>query len=127
MKRSILCAAALALVGTFQAQAGDINPQRQVVVRYDDINVKQATGARILLARLEAAAKNVCGPRPDLGAWETYRSCTKTAMRTAMSALPFDLMANIDSPCRKHWQVANTGTEQCGMPTLLRFACNSAG
>src|SRR5271155_4552854 len=96
MQRSILCAAALALVGTFQAQAGEINPQRQVVVRYDDINVRQPAGARILLARLDFAAKNVCGPAPDmreLGAWESYRACTKSATDTAMSALPFNLMA----------------------------------
>ena len=103
MKRSILGIAALALVGSFQAQAGDINHERQVVVRYDDINVKQASGARILLARIDEAADNVCGPQPDirqLGAWKSFRDCRKTAMDTAMASLPFDLMAAIDRPNR---------------------------
>ena len=102
MQRSILCAAALALVGTaFQAQAGDINSQRQIVVSYDDINIHQPAGARILLTRIDVAARNVCGPTPDmrqLGAWETYRACTKTATDNAMSALPFNLMAMIERP-----------------------------
>ena len=101
MQRSILCAAALALVGTFQAQAGEIDTQRQIVVSYDDINVRQPAGARILLSRIDVAARDVCGPQPDmrqLGAWESYRACTKTAMDNAMSALPFNLMAMIDRP-----------------------------
>ena len=101
MTRSILCAAALALVGTLQAQAGDINPQRQIVVSYDDINVRQPAGARILLARIDIAARDVCGPAPDmrqLGAWESYRACAKTAADNAMAALPFNLMAMIERP-----------------------------
>ena len=101
MNRSILFAAAFALAGTISAQAGETDQQRQTVVRYDDINVKQVAGAQILLARLDRAAKDVCGPAPDmrdLGAWTTYKACTKTAMDKAMSALPFDLMATIEHP-----------------------------
>ena len=101
MQRSILCAAALALVGTFQAQAGDINPPRQIVVSYGDINVRQASGARILLSRIDMAADNVCGPEPDmrdLGAWRSFRACRKTAMDNAMASLPFNLLAMIERP-----------------------------
>jgi UrcA family protein len=98
MNRSILCAAALALAGTISAHAGEVSEQRQTVVRYDDINVKQAAGAQVLLARLDRAAETVCGPAPDmraLGAWEAYKSCTKTASNHAVAALPFDLMASL--------------------------------
>ncbi len=100
MQRSILCAAALALVGTFQAQAGEINPQRQVVVSYDDINIHQATGARTLLARIDIAADDVCGPAPNmrqLGEWKAFRDCRKTAMDNAMAALPVNLMASLQN------------------------------
>ena len=100
MNRSILFAAAFALAGTISAQAGDMNQQRQTVVRYDDINVKQAAGAQILLARLDRAAKDVCGPAPDmreLGAWSSYKACTRTATDHAVASLPFDLMANLNA------------------------------
>jgi len=100
MNRSILCVAALALAGTISAHAGELNQQRQAVVRYDDINVKQAVGAQILLARLDRAAKDVCGPAPDmreLGAWATYKACTRTATDRAVASLPFDLMASLDT------------------------------
>jgi UrcA family protein len=101
MKRSILCAAALALVGTLPAHAGDVNPQRQVVVSYGDINVKQVTGARILLSRIDMAADDVCGPAPDmreLSAWKSFRDCRKTAMGNAVASLPFDLAAMMERP-----------------------------
>jgi UrcA family protein len=103
MKRSILGFAALALVGSFQAQAGEINSERRVIVRYDDINVREAAGARILLARIDQAADDVCGPAPDmrqLGMWESFRDCRKTAMDNAMASLPFNLMAAIEHPDR---------------------------
>ena len=98
--KSLICASVIAVSCAFSAQAGQINEPRQALVHYDDINIHESAGARILLGRIEAATRNVCGPAPDqrqLGAWATYRSCMARAQDRAVASLPFDLMAQIAS------------------------------
>jgi len=72
-----------------------------MVVHYEDINVKQPAGAQILMARIDAASRKVCGPAPDirdLGAWAAFKSCTRRATDRAVASLPFDLMAALATP-----------------------------
>lgn len=90
--------AAFAILFACGAQAGEISPQRQMAIRYDDINVKEAAGAQILLARIETASRDVCGPAPDirnLNGWQLYKGCEKKAVDKAVASLPFDLMASL--------------------------------
>jgi UrcA family protein len=100
MMKPLICASVLAVSCAFSAQAGQMDEPRQTLVRYDDINIHESAGARILLGRIEAATRDVCGPAPDqrqLGAWVTYRSCMSTARDRAVASLPFNLMAQIAS------------------------------
>jgi UrcA family protein len=100
MMKSMICASAFVFSCAVSANAGQFDTPRQTVVRYDDINVRESAGALILLARIEAATKDVCGPAPDLrdlGAWERFRACTKTARDKAVASLPFDLTAAMNN------------------------------
>ena len=100
MIRSLFCAAALAMSGFASAQAASLSQPREAVVHYDDVNVRQPAGAQVLLARIDAAAHDVCGPTPDmrdLTAWHLYRNCVRTSTDHAVASLPFDVMANLNS------------------------------
>lgn len=100
MMKSMICASVFAISCVFSANAGQLNTPRHMVVRYSDINVHESAGARILLARIEAATEQVCGPAPlirDLSAWPKYRECTRTARDKAVASLPFDLMAAVNN------------------------------
>ena len=100
MLKSLSCASVFAVSCALSAQAGQVDQPRQTLVRYDDINVHESAGANMLLGRIEAATRRVCGPAPDqiqLGAWGAYRSCMMTARDHAVASLPFDLMAQIAS------------------------------
>ena len=99
MRTSIICAACLSILAIAPVQAQQFDTARQVVVHYDDINVKQAAGARTLLARIDQASQAVCGPVPDmreLGAWRGFKTCTQNAKDRAVASLPFNLMAALD-------------------------------
>jgi UrcA family protein len=99
MTRLMHCAATLALLAATPVLAGQSGGERQMIVGYDDINVRQPAGAQILVARIDAASHVVCGPAPDmreLSAWPAYRSCTSKAMDRAVASLPFDLMAALE-------------------------------
>ncbi|HKD24255.1 MAG TPA: UrcA family protein [Rhizomicrobium sp.] len=100
MMKPLICASVIAVSCAFQAQAGQTDEPRQALVRYDDVNIRESAGAQILLGRIEAATRSVCGPTPDqrqLGAWVTYRTCMAAARDRAVASLPFDLMAQIAS------------------------------
>jgi len=64
---SAALAAGLALAQTAIAatQPADLQP-RQAVVNYDDLNLGTTAGADVVRRRIDAAARSVCGPAPDL-------------------------------------------------------------
>lgn len=100
MNRLFVSIAVLAMISAGSVHAGEATAQRQMSIRYDDINVKEAAGARILLARIEMASRDVCGPAPDirnLDGWQLFKACEKKAVDKAVASLPFDLMASINS------------------------------
>ena len=98
MKHTILFASALLLSGVVSAQAGEMGAP-QMVVSYSDLNVQQSAGAQILYARIDAAAQDVCGPAPSIGALDlraAYKACVSTAKSQAVASLPFNLMARLE-------------------------------
>jgi UrcA family protein len=68
------------------AGAQTLDSVRQVVVRYDDLDMGHAAGQAVLRQRVENAASAVCGPAPDLrllNDWSTFRKCRTAAIETA--------------------------------------------
>jgi UrcA family protein len=97
--KHVIVAVAVVLSAAASAQAQTYDSARQISVRYDDINVREAAGARVLLARIERAAAAVCGPAPsirNLDAWAGFRACKQVATDRAIASLPFDVMANLN-------------------------------
>lgn len=80
----LFAAAAMALVGgVVPAQAQDsLDEPRQVVVRYDDLNLAQPNGRARLERRLLSAVNNVCRVREVRTLDERYDAlaCRKRAM-----------------------------------------------
>jgi UrcA family protein len=95
LKKGIL-GSMVAILGTLAvataAQAGEGNKasavtHESVVVRYGDLNLRSADGARALYARLESAADRACGNAPsaqEMWRRQEYRACFEAAMDKAV-------------------------------------------
>lgn len=82
---STLAAAALLAIGA-PAFAGDTS----TVVRFGDLNLASAKGARVLAQRIHEAADSFCGPSVvhlDLMAEQNRRACVADAEATAKRQL----------------------------------------
>ena len=89
--------AALAAISPSQA-AGASGEVRQTVVSYSDLDLSGQAGANVLIDRLEAASRAVCGGAPfirDLNAMHDYKVCVKNAMDHAVAAIKAPLVAQI--------------------------------
>ncbi len=67
-----------------------------VTVRYADLDISQAPGARVLLKRITRAASLVCGNEPDRwGAFENvmFRTCRKGAIERAVARVDAPVLA----------------------------------
>jgi UrcA family protein len=63
MRRSyILCIAALLASASLPAVAQEVQP-RERVVTYSDLNLDNASGAHVMVRRIENASRQVCGDR----------------------------------------------------------------
>ena len=65
-------------IATPAAELPDLGTGPRVAVRYGDLNLSSAEGARVLLRRIEAAARKVCddpGDARQLARWTAFRSC----------------------------------------------------
>jgi UrcA family protein len=78
----------------FGAQAGEASPaprvSHSVVVSYADLDLADPDGARTLYARLNAAARKVCGPVPSVREHrETadYQACHARALSKAVNRI----------------------------------------
>jgi UrcA family protein len=82
-------ALALATAGILAvaAQAGELD-QKSVNVNYSDLNLLSAAGHASLMARIDAAADEVCAPvgGKELQAIQAYRACRAGALKQAMPA-----------------------------------------
>ena len=78
---------ALGLLGLMAAPAHAESVTRSATVRYDDLNLASAAGARSLYGRIVSAARDVCGSdgsiaiRAELTAWNT---CVADSTRRAV-------------------------------------------
>ena len=72
---------------TLSAQAGDLE-QKSVRVDYSDLNLLSSTGHASLVARLNAAADQACGPvgGHELQNLQAFRACRQSALESAMPA-----------------------------------------
>ena len=83
-------AAAAALAGSAAAQSDDAGAPLSVKVRYSDLDLASDGGARTMLARIESAARRVCGQAPDLrdlGRVALYDHCRSDAVGRAVRRL----------------------------------------
>jgi len=68
----------------------ELDPLRQMVVPYADLDLSSAKDQAILADRIHKAADSVCGPEPDLrevSRYAPYRSCMKEATDAATAAM----------------------------------------
>ena len=78
------------VVVTGAAPSGD-REVRSEVVSYADLNLNTADGRAVLMARIQRAAEQVCGPEPDsrdLKPLMAFRRCMSQAVNTAVAAIP---------------------------------------
>lgn len=83
---SIATALSLAAPGHAQTFDGPIS----VSVRFADLDINHAPGAKIMLGRIEAAATRACGGEPDirdLGRRAVYLTCRASTIDGALKQL----------------------------------------
>jgi UrcA family protein len=79
----IIALAAATLATPVLAEAG-------VKVSYTDLNLQSRSGAQVMLARINVAARRACGPAPvirALGPSKEYNDCVNHAVGKAVAAL----------------------------------------
>ena len=83
-------AVGLSLAGGALAAPAGADAPRQTVVKYGDLNLAHAAGVEALNRRINLAAREVCGPEPDIreiGDSQTYRACVTHAQAQAAQPL----------------------------------------
>ena len=89
--QTAILALSVCLLGGFSAQAGENNVLvDRVSVFYGDLDLSREAGAEVLFTRIRHAADEACGGKPDnrdIAALESYRTCTKTTMDSAITRL----------------------------------------
>ena len=100
MTRLIACTfAAFSLAMTISPgnAANFISDTPQQTVSYADLDLSHSADAQVLLQRLQVAADNVCGGRPDArhNAQERYNNCTGQAMNGALTSVNSPLVAEL--------------------------------
>ncbi len=96
--------AALLSVTPSGASAASADDPPAVAVSYGDLNIDTERGARILLERIQAAARGVC-PAADgrnLSAWATSRHCIREAVARAVRQVGSPLLAALYSGRTTH-------------------------
>lgn len=91
----LMMGVASALFVAASAHAGStadvaVRQHESVVVQYDDLNLNSGTGIKSLYARLENAADQACGGKPDLKELRMmtqYRACYQAALDRAVDKI----------------------------------------
>jgi len=88
----IIVAAAAALVAAAQQASAASADDGTVSIRVPvaDLDLQHADGARVMLARLTMASRDVCGSEPrinDLGRSAIYRECVSQTLANAVQSL----------------------------------------
>lgn len=94
MNRPIISALAMTALVAFSqpaaAQAPLAAQTRQMTISFGDLNVHSVVGAKVLLNRLQMAARIVCGPVPtffDFKERHFYDACRGNALDSAVAAV----------------------------------------
>lgn len=96
--KATLIVTALMTAGLALAPAQAANhaqPVTQITVRHADLDLANPAGAGAMLRRLEAAANQACGGRPDLRliyAQRFFHRCVETALDDAVAQLDAPLV-----------------------------------
>ena len=106
-RRCSLLIAALAVAacvaGTAQAQDATNTQTHQLKVRYSDLNVSTVDGATALYHRIQGAARFVCGQEGrSLEEQMQWRSCVRSAVEGAVSAVDSPVLSAIDAAGGAH-------------------------
>lgn len=92
----ILLLAGVALVTAIPANAAPADSR--IAVHYGDLNLNRPEGAHAFIARLQVAASQVCGGRPDSRVLERktpYQTCMKLTMDRAVAGVSAPLVADL--------------------------------
>jgi len=87
---STVAAIGLSLAGAAFAEPAASDSPRQAVVKYSDLNLANTAGVEALRRRIDAAAREVCGPQPDIrqpGDSQTFEACVSRAQAQAKQPL----------------------------------------
>ena len=80
----------MSLAGGALAAPDASEAPRQAIVKYSDLNLANAAGVEALNRRINLAAREVCGPEPDvreIGDSQAYRACVTHAQAQAVQPL----------------------------------------
>jgi UrcA family protein len=91
-----LVAVALAMGAQQACAAPSDDGTVSVPVRYSDLDLQHAAGARSMLDRLNAAAQTACGPRPaivELSRQSAYDACVKESVSRGVRTLNAPLVS----------------------------------
>jgi len=109
-----LIAVSLFAVAPFLCAAGAQPPaaiRGDAVVRYSDLDLTTANGARVMLARIERAAAEACGRSPRLRAPHSaqirflmadYRECREQAVAQAVTSLKAPAVSRLYAQTRRN-------------------------
>lgn len=100
----LLGAATGAAAAATAAAAGDSAQVRTTRVAYGDLNLATAEGSRALYARIESAARQVCGPYDarNLAEVAAARACQARAVAQAVSDVHSPMLAATYAARRSH-------------------------
>jgi UrcA family protein len=97
MIKSLLPLVAIAVLGvTGPALANDSDETSQQLIRYNTASLNQPEARRILMLRIERAARNLCGS-PVMGSKEEadgIRACRDKAMAMAIAQVPVNMASS---------------------------------
>jgi UrcA family protein len=101
-KSSLITVAALAVLGSVTSSRVAIAQEKPgVKVRYADLDLTTAAGAKVMLGRIRMAAKEACGwapPNNDLAAQPIFRQCVGGATSRAVATLDSPLVTAMNTP-----------------------------
>ncbi len=98
---SLVAFAGLTIAGAASAQIDDLDGVRSVRVETADLNLGSRGGAREMLARIDDAARRVCGDNVDLRSLERraqFQRCKTGTVARAVRALDAPLVTAMAGP-----------------------------
>ena len=93
---AVTAIASIAVGNPVSAQSSSAAPETvSRTVSYGDLNLDNASGAKILLARIRRAAKTVCGNPPEdiFDGRQQFRTCVETTTTKAVRHLGSPLVS----------------------------------